>query len=288
VYPELNSTDDLTFLAADNNRRLTKEMAFNHIIGKHIAADLAHIILTQSRNRKNIAFDATAELHEATVNDIINVDYEPLAIDSNFRIKTVKINADYTISITAQEHIPADYVFTDTSTVYGSSNQLKYVDNIATTKYYAPNPDGTWDGIIAPPANANEPSLPVNSPSASTADFNINSIATRVVLDNPKNPRMIINVKIVIADILADQIYEVTVENFSNKDNQFLPAGSFQPGQKTKVGGFYEQFVGIDLDGSDHLIRVNARLDNGDRLPTATTTFTAPASKYSAVQNTTF
>ena len=281
IYPELNSGPDLQYLAEDNGRRLSKEMAFNHIISKHIAADLAHIILTQSRDRKNIAFNTTAELHEAEVNDIINVDYDPLAIDANYRIKTIKINADYTISLTAQEHVPANYVFSETSTIQGSSNQLKYVDNLAETKYYAPNPDGTWDGVVAPPATPNEPSLPINNSGIDPADLNINNFTVKVTRDwSLTSARQIVTVNCVVSDIIADQTKELILESYSALNNVWIPAGSFDPGGVEKVGGFYPFIVGVAMDGSPHQYRLRVITDNNDRFPSAISTYNAPLSKY--------
>ena len=288
IYPELNSALDTQYLAEDNGRRLTKEMAFNHIIQKHIAADIASILVLQSRNRKSIEFDATAELHEVEVADIIKVEYSPLGIDTNYRVNSVKINADYTIGITASEHTPSTYVFTDDATIYGSTSQRKYVGNTAQTVYYAPNPDGTWEGIIAPPATDNEPTTPINITQPTNTQFNINSVTTRSVRDNARGGRVYVNINVDIADILVDQIRTVTVEQFSNNDKQFLLSGDFNPGSTAKVGGYYQQVAGLPMDGSDHLIRVSAQLDNGDRLPSTTFTYTAPASKYTSVQNTTF
>lgn len=288
IYPELNSALDTQYLAEDNGRRLTKEMAFNHIIQKHVAADIASILVLQSRNRKSIEFDATAELHEVEVADIIKVEYSPLGIDTNYRVNSVKINADYTIGITASEHTPSTYVFTDDATIYGSTSQRKYVGNTAQTVYYAPNPDGTWEGIIAPPATDNEPTTPINITQPTNTQFNINSVTTRSVRDNARGGRVYVNINVDIADILVDQIRTVTVEQFSNNDKQFLLSGDFNPGSTAKVGGYYQQVAGLPLDGSDHLIRVSAQLDNGDRLPSTTFTYTAPASKYTSVQNTTF
>ena len=291
IFPELNSADDTTFLAADNNRRLTKEMAFNHIINKHVAADIASIILKQSRNRKHIEFDATAELHEVEVGDIITVQYTPLAIDGNFRVNTMKINADYTIGITASEHTPLDYVFSDDNTIFGAVSQIKYVGNTAQTKYYSPNSDGTWNSNTTPPATSNEPTLPINTTQPTTTDFAVNSVTVVYKVDKKPSqgqPRQIVDIKIVISDIFVDQIRSVLVETFSNDTSRFVPAGGFVPRSTDKVGGFYIQKAGLPLDGSDHLIRVSARLDNGDTLPTATFTFTSDASKYVSVQNTTF
>tara|TARA_R110000824_G_scaffold399917_1_gene606338 strand:- start:1344 stop:3455 length:2112 start_codon:yes stop_codon:yes gene_type:complete len=281
IYPELNSSPDLLYLAEDNGRRLTKELAFNHIISKHIASDLAHIILTQSRDKKSIAFDATAELHEAEVNDIINVDYDPLAIQANYRIKTIKINADYTISLTAQEHIPAAYVFSDTSTIQGSSNQLKYVDNIAETKYYAPNEDGTWDSVVTPPANPNEPSLPVNNSGIDPADLNINNFAVRVTRDwSLTNARQLLTVNCVVSDNIADQTRTLILESYSNLDDRWIVQGDFDPGTVAKVGGFYPFIVGVAMDGSPHQFRLRVITDNNDRFPSAISTYDAPLSKY--------
>jgi len=288
IYPELNSALDTTYLAEDNGRRLTKEMAFNHIINKHVAADIASILLLQSRNRKNIEFDATAELHEVEVGDIITVQYSPLGIDTYYRVNSMKVNADYTIGITASEHTPSVYVFTDDSTIYGSVSQIKYVGDTAQTKYYAPNSDGTWDSITNPPATGNEPTTPINITQPTNTQFNINSVTERSQRDNARGGRVYVNINVDIADILVDQIRLVTVESYSNADKQFVINGIFIPGTTAQVGGYYQQIAGFPMDGSDHLIRISAGLDNGDSLPSATFTYTAPTSKYTSVQNTTF
>ena len=281
IYPELNSALDTQYLAEDNGRRLTKEMAFNHIIQKHIAADIASILVLQSRNRKSIEFDATAELHEVEVADIIKVEYSPLGIDTNYRVNSVKINADYTIGITASEHTPSTYVFTDDATIYGSTSQRKYVGNTAQTVYYAPNPDGTWEGIVAPPATPNEPTTPINSSGISATDLNIDNFSVRVTRDwSAENSRQIVTVNCVVSDNIADQTKELVLESYSALNNVWIPAGSFDPGTVEKVGGFYPFIVGVAMDGSDHVYRLRVIMDNNDRFPSATATYTAPLSKY--------
>ena len=289
IYPELNSGPDQSYLAADNGRRLTKEMSFNHIINKYVAADIASILLLQSRNRKNIEFHATAELHEVEVGDIISVEYAPLGIDTYYRVNSFKINADYTITITAGEHLPSIYVFTDDSTIFGATSQLHYVGGQTQTKYYAPVPGtGEWESVTNPPPNGNQPTTPINTTKVSATDFSINSIAVRRLADHPRSPRHYVNLNVLISDNFADQIYEVTVESYSNADKAWLIHGDFNPETRPKVGAYYQQVMGLPMDGSDHLIRVNARLDNGDRLPSLINTYTAPSSKYINVQNVTF
>ena len=178
IYPELNSATDQTYLAEDNGRRLSKDFAFNHITQRNIAGDLAHIILTQSRKRKSVAFTATAELHEMEVGDIISITYDLLGFSAvNYRINTLKINNDYTINITATEHTPADYVFQNTEIKYASTTQKKYVGGLIPGKYYY------WDGSewqegVPPPPNGNEPTLPA-TPVLTSNELKINSVTIR-------------------------------------------------------------------------------------------------------------
>ena len=115
VYPEVNSPLDLQLLAEDNDKRLTKEISLEQIINGNIAGDVASIVLNNSRKKKFISFTATAELHNVEVGDIITVTYDSLGLSAvKFRVTSHKITADYTVNITAIEHEPTDYEFTNT------------------------------------------------------------------------------------------------------------------------------------------------------------------------------
>lgn len=115
VYPEQDSTTDLAFLAEDNNRRLIKDISLEAITNGNIAGDIASIVLLRSRKKKAISFTATAELHNTVVGDIITVTYPSLGFSAaKFRITTHQITADYTVQITALEHDPTVYDFTNT------------------------------------------------------------------------------------------------------------------------------------------------------------------------------
>ena len=257
-------------------------MAFNHIIQKHIAADIASILLLQSRNRKNIEFDATAELHEVEVGDIITVQYSPLGIDGFFRVNSLKINADYTIGVTASEHTPGTYVFSDNATIYGAVSQIKYVGNLAQTKYYSPNSDGiTWHSVTTPPPTSNEPTIPINTSNPTAASFNIFTFDVKYTRDwSLTNARQIVIINAVVSDDFVDQIQRLEVQEYSVLNKVWVGMGSFDPGAVEKVSGKYQFIVGVAMDGSNHQFKLLAVTDNNDRFSSATAIYQAPLSKY--------
>ena len=289
IYPELNSTQDTTYLAEDNGRRLTKEMAFNHIINKNIAADLARIILEQSRNRKHIEFTGTAELHEVEVGDIINVDYDPLGIDTYYRVNSMKLNSDYTVTITASEHLPAKYVFSDTATIFGAESQKKYVGGVKTEYWTQPVYPGTptpWQPVTGSPPGPNEPALPAPTTGITDTTFRIDSVVVKQTRDRVNSPRVYYTLKIHIDDNVADQINKVFIDGYAENGQLVIGLhGEFNPSTKTKVSGFYEHPIGLAMDGSNHPVRVTAIMDNGDRIPSSFFTITTPVSKYAKTTN---
>ena len=115
VYPEVNSTTDEALLAEDNGRRLTKDISLEGITNGNIAGDLASIVLLRSRKKKAVSFTSTAELHNTMVGDLLKITYPNLGMtDAQFRITSHQITADYTVQITAIEHDPTVYDFTNT------------------------------------------------------------------------------------------------------------------------------------------------------------------------------
>ena len=115
IFPEVDSAKDISFLAEDNNKRLTKDLSLEGITNGNIAGDVASIVLHNSRKKKFVSFTATAELHEVEVGDIISITYDALGFSAaKFRVTSHQITADYTINITAIEHEPTDYEFTNT------------------------------------------------------------------------------------------------------------------------------------------------------------------------------
>lgn len=114
IYPTVDSQTDINLLAEDNGRRLVKEISLEAITNGNIAGDVASIVLLRSRKKKMISFTSTAELHNCVVGDLLKVTYPSLAMtDAQFRITSLQVTADYTIKITAIEHQPTDYDFTN-------------------------------------------------------------------------------------------------------------------------------------------------------------------------------
>ena len=147
VYPEVGSATDNTFLAEDNNKRLVKEISLEGVTNENIAGDIASIVLLRSRKKKAISFKATAELHDVVVGDLLKITYPSLGMtDSQFRVTSHQITADYEIQITALEHNHNDYDFTNTD-VYlpsgvnvSSNNQNQNGGQVSPGNPYFPGP----------------------------------------------------------------------------------------------------------------------------------------------------
>ena len=270
IVPAVNSARDQELLAEDNNRRLIKEMTFNHIINKNVAADLAHIILEQSRKRKHIEFTATAELHNAIVSDIIRVTYAPLSIASAlFRVTSLKLNNDYTVTVTASEHTPADYVFEDNNAIYGSENQKKYVGNGTRGVYFFWN-GSEFETANTPAATSNDPTLPSIPSSASSTDLAISSITEVNKRDNPSNPTVLVEVQFVMSNRIKDTSRLITLEKLDPATNTFKLEFSVLPNTIQVVSGTTHKFRTIvPLNGATQIFRIKAQLNDEDALPSA-------------------
>jgi hypothetical protein len=104
-WPDPNSALEAQYLAEDNGRINELRLDYQHITSRSVALQKAKVALAKSRFRsKSITFTGDANLQQVNVNDIINVKYGPLGINGNFRILTSQLNADYTFTITAEEH----------------------------------------------------------------------------------------------------------------------------------------------------------------------------------------
>ena len=147
VYPEVNSAVDQAFLAEDNDRRLVKDISLEGITNGNIAGDVASIVLLRSRKKKAVSFTTTAELHNTVVGDIITITYPSLGMSAaQFRITSHQVTADYTIQITALEHDPTDYDFTNTDVFIpkavsiSSNDQYQNSGNVTSGNPYYPGP----------------------------------------------------------------------------------------------------------------------------------------------------
>lgn len=268
IYPDVDSARDVALLAEDNGRRLTKDMAFNHIINKNVAADLAHIILETSRKRKHIEFTATAELHNVIVNDIISVTYAPLGISAvNYRVRTIKMNNDYTFTITAEEHTPANYVFEDNNAIYGSNSQKRYVGDLTGSRYYYWN--GTeWVGANVPPATIFQPTLPTSPVIRGPQNLEILSITENIKQDRATDPQVLLEFQFSMKDFIKDTAHKILLQEYFQLNNKYETIVTGDPNTFELVSGTtYKVRAYAKLNGATHEYRILALLDNGDSLP---------------------
>jgi len=100
----------------DNNEKLVKEFTFHSITNQSMAETTARQIYKKSRNQKSIQFTGTQELLNVEVGDIITLTDSVLGFtDKQFRVAAMKLNADFTVDISAVEHDATVYDFIETS-----------------------------------------------------------------------------------------------------------------------------------------------------------------------------
>jgi len=173
IFPKQDSDLDVSLLDSDAGRRLSRKVSFNHITSAAIAGDLASIILYRSRNKKTVSFKTTAELHEVEVGDLITITYANLGFSAvKYRVQSMKIESDYTISIGAVEHEPTEYVFRPANQVSLPTKQLNYRYDSDLTNTYKSNFVGsteTYREQVGP--TRVDGLIPTNNPSGLSATF---------------------------------------------------------------------------------------------------------------------
>jgi hypothetical protein len=99
-------------LAQDNNEILVGEFTFHTLTNVAIARDIAQMIYDKSRSQRSITFNATQELLDVEVGDIITVTDEICGLSSDtFRVVGMKLKKDLTVEIEAVEHDATLYPF---------------------------------------------------------------------------------------------------------------------------------------------------------------------------------
>ena len=112
TYPEPDSTLATAYLAQDNNRVVETKITLEHITDATTAGKLAAIICDRSRYKgKTITFQGTSRLFQLEVGDVITINYQSLSINSQYRIKNIVQNIDFTFQITVEEHVDSVYAY---------------------------------------------------------------------------------------------------------------------------------------------------------------------------------
>ncbi|WKW35138.1 baseplate hub protein [Phage DSL-LC06] len=99
-------------ITLDNQADLRGEFTFHTITNPAIARDLARMIYKKSRLQRQINFTGTPELLDLEIGDIIRVTDSVLDLNQQqFRVVSLKLNADGNVVIDGVEHNPLVYPF---------------------------------------------------------------------------------------------------------------------------------------------------------------------------------
>ena len=99
-------------LEKDNNEILVGEFTFHTLTNVAVARDIAQMIYDKSRSQRTVTFNATHELLDVEVGDIITLTDEICQLDEDtFRVVGMKLKKDLTVEIEAVEHDATLYPF---------------------------------------------------------------------------------------------------------------------------------------------------------------------------------
>lgn len=110
VYPVVDSTEDIAWLAEDNGERLKDDVTMPTITSRSAAFNIAKTLLIRSRNNTRVSFNATSEALNLTVGDVCDITYGSLGwVAKEFKVENITLNNDGTCGITAREYIASAY-----------------------------------------------------------------------------------------------------------------------------------------------------------------------------------
>ena len=99
-------------LSVDNNEPLIGEFQYPGITNKHIALDIARMIYRKSRVGRQLMFNATQELLNVDIGDIITITNDILDLDADtFRVMAMRLDPEGTVTIEASEHDASLYPY---------------------------------------------------------------------------------------------------------------------------------------------------------------------------------
>lgn len=97
---------------ADNNQPLIGEFSYNTVTNQHFAEDFARLIYEKSRKGRNVLFEATQELLNATVGDIIRITDTVTGLNNDtFRIVGMRLSPEGFVVVEANEHDATIYPY---------------------------------------------------------------------------------------------------------------------------------------------------------------------------------
>ena len=105
TWPTDASTEYATYLAEDNNEKLNTEATLSGVTSHAQAIDAAEFMVKDSRKQQIVTFKAQPIAMQLEPNDIITLSTDALGLTNKpYRVRSVRINNDLTVEISAQEY----------------------------------------------------------------------------------------------------------------------------------------------------------------------------------------
>ena len=164
TWPTDSSTAYATYLTQDNNEKLNTEATLSGVTSHAQALDMAEFMVKDSRNQQIVTFKAQPLAMQLEPNDIITVSTGALGLTNKpYRVRSVRINNDLTVEISAQEYYANIYPWNVTepepapeyvpSTIFDEPADMQ---NVTATGVTLLNQDTTaithitvaWDSIV--------------------------------------------------------------------------------------------------------------------------------------------
>ena len=117
-FPEEGSTDDLSFMAEDNQVRLEKRVTLPTITSRAIAEQYAQVFVKRSRAQKYVSLSTSLATANTSVGDLIRIQNSFIGLDGIFRIMDMRINSTGAIEIATVEHQASTYAIAATGDDY--------------------------------------------------------------------------------------------------------------------------------------------------------------------------
>ena len=117
VYPETDA-EHQTLKTADGGFLQEGNITLDTIISPYQALEFGKIILNRSRNNLKLGLTANYEALDLAIGDIVNVSSSILGmVNKPFRVSGMTLNANFTASLSLQEHQDAWYTFDEKTEV---------------------------------------------------------------------------------------------------------------------------------------------------------------------------
>jgi len=117
-FPDEGSTQDLAFMAQDNQVRLEKRVTLPTLTSRAIAEQYAQVFVKRSRAQKYVSLSTSLATANTSVGDLVRVQNSFIGLDGIFRIMDMRIDSTGSIEISTVEHQASTYAIAATGNDY--------------------------------------------------------------------------------------------------------------------------------------------------------------------------